>query len=83
MVHLDAVREQFVEPVGVAVLCTAQIVVASLLGVLKSIGAGKGIVGVNQLVHLTIYTVVSAIQHTTEVQPTLLFHFLVDTHLIL
>ena len=83
MVLGDGVAEKHVEPVGVSVLSLAQIGVACLEGVGERILAGSRVVGVHELVHLTIDTTVGSTVGVGEVEVAGTFHFAVYTHLLL
>lgn len=80
--HQIVIVEQ-VEPVGVSHLGFAQICVAGRLGVSQSIFTGHRIVCVDQTIHGTVHTAAAGVGKRCEAEPAFLFHFLVDTHLLL
>ena len=79
----DIVVEQQVKPVGVAELGLTQEVVASLLCVGQGISAGLRVVGIDQVIHLTIDTRCATVYQAGILEPTLLLHLAQDTHLLL
>ena len=83
VVVLDAVREQQVEPVGVAELGIPQVGRLRFQGVGQGELLRHGIVLAQELVHLTINTAVLGVGDVRVVQPALLFQFLVHGHLVL
>ena len=83
MVHLDAVREQTAEPVGVAIFGSTQIGSLSLVGVSQTKLTAGGIVLSDELIHLTINTARRCVCNFGIVQITLLSEFLINAHLVL
>ena len=83
MVLHDIGFEQSVEPVGIAHFSLTQISVAGRFGVLKGKRTGNWIIGIQQVIHLTVYTAVGSSVCSSEVQEHFCFHFLVNTHLFL
>ena len=79
----DVVVEQQVEPVGVAELGLAQVVVHRLLGVGQHEVARLLVVGVHQAVHLAVQAGRRGVGNLRELQPALGGHLLVDAHLLL
>ena len=75
--------EELFEPVGVTHLGTVQIGITCFFSVDKPKLSRRRIVGVDEFIHLSINTVVTAIQHIREIEPSFVLHFLIDTHLIL
>ena len=68
----DGGREELLEPVCIASLSLLEISVLSLRRIVEQEGAGLGIVRVDQLVHLTIDPIVTAVEDLGEVQPSLI-----------
>ena len=76
----DAVREQQVEPVGVAEFCSLEVSVARSLGVLQSECSWSGVVFSQLLEHVSVDTGVLCICKVLQLEPSLVCHFLVNTH---
>ena len=83
MVAGDVVVEQYVEPVGVAVLGLAEVGVPRLLGVHQPERAAGGVLLVDQMVHLAVHTAVGRAVDIGQVEVAGLLHLFVDTHLLL
>ena len=83
VVVLDAVREQQVEPVGVAEFGVPQVSGLGFQGIGQGELLGHGIVLAQELVHLSVDTAVLGIGDIRVVQPAFLLQFLVDGHLVL
>ena len=83
VVVLDAVREQQVEPVGVAELGVPQVSRLRFQGIRQGELLGHGIVLAQELVHLSVDTAVLGIGDVRVVQPAFLLQFLVYGHLVL
>ena len=79
----DVVVEQQVKPVGIAELSLTQEAVAGSLSVGQCILSSLRIVGVDQVIHLTIDTRGAAVHQAGILKPTLLLHLAQDTHLLL
>ena len=83
MILNEGGREEFAEPVGIAHLCIAEVVSASLRRVLQSEDPRRGVVVVRQVVHLPVDTRGAVVVDAGEVQPALTLHLVVDLHLVL
>ena len=68
----DGGREELLEPVCIASLSLLEVSVLCLRRIVEQEGAGLGIVRIDQLVHLTIDPVVTAVEDLGEVQPSLI-----------
>ena len=83
MVLHDGRREKLLKPVGIAILCLLQVGILSLLGVGETKHTSGAVVGVDHLIHLSIYTIVAAIEDIRKIEPSLILQLLVDGHLVL
>ena len=83
MVLHDGRREKLLEPVGIAILSLLEISILRLLIVGKSEHTRSTVVGIDELIHLSIYTIVAAIEDIRKIEPSLIPQLLVDGHLVL
>ena len=83
MVLRDGVVEQHIKPVCVPVFCLAQIGVACFFRVGQAIRARRRVVGIDEVVHFSIYTAVRGTVGFGQVQVAGTLHFAVNAHLVL
>ena len=83
MVLHDGRREKLLKPVGIAILRLLQVGILSLLGVGETKHTSGAVVGVDQFIHLSVYTIVAAIEDIRKIEPSLIPQLLVDGHLVL
>ena len=79
----DGVREEMLEPVGIAKFSLTQVSIASLFRVGKGKLASLRIESVDQFIHVTINSVVTTIEDFGEIEPTAIGKFAIDAHLVL
>ena len=82
IVH-DGIREEFVKPVRIAVLCITKIRQFSFWGIRKSELPLIWVVLSYQLIHLSVDTAIGCISRLCIVKIALLLQFLIDRHLVL
>ena len=83
MVVLDGIGEELSEPVGVPVLRLTQVGVLRRLVVQQTVHPSLLVVGVDELVHASEDTALRGPVRVGKVQPTLVAHLAIDSHLLL
>ena len=81
MILHDIRGEKLVKPVGISEFGLLQVAVLRLGGVLQCETTRKTVISIGEFVHLSVYAILATIEHFREIEPTLVGHFSVNTHL--